>query len=241
MIYMNAVVTGASKGIGKAIAEKLVMQGMNVAICARNEHDLAQAVKTLNNINPDVDVFSQVRDLSINGEAIAFGEDVQQRFGRVDLLVNNAGTFIPGDLCTEEDGVLEKLIATNLYSAYHLTRTLATYMKQHDVVNNTRGHIVTISSVAALKAYANGGSYSISKYALEGFSKNLREELKPHLIKVSTVNPGATMSDSWSGSNVDENRIMRPQDIADIIWMLFNLSPQTVVEEIVLRPQLGDL
>jgi short-subunit dehydrogenase len=76
---------------------------------------------------------------------------------------------------------------------------------------------------------------------LEGFSKNLREELKPHLIKVSTVNPGATMSDSWSGSNVDENRIMRPQDIADIIWMLFNLSPQTVVEEIVLRPQLGDL
>jgi NADP-dependent 3-hydroxy acid dehydrogenase YdfG len=95
--------------------------------------------------------------------------------------------------------------------------------------------------VAALKAYPQGGAYSISKYALDGFSKNLREELKPHFIKVSTVNPGATMSDSWSGSGIDEARIMRPEDIADIIWTVFNLSPQTVVEEIVLRPQLGDL
>jgi short-subunit dehydrogenase len=98
-----------------------------------------------------------------------------------------------------------------------------------------------MSSVAALKAYPGGGAYSMSKFALEGFSKNLREELKGDLIKVTTVNPGATMSDSWKGSGIDESRIMRAQDIADMIYAVSGLSPQAVVEELVMRPQLGDV
>jgi short-subunit dehydrogenase len=238
---MNAVITGASKGIGKAIAQKLVQEGMNIAICARNEIDLKSCVNSLKLINPTVDIFYQVRDLSKKEEVNAFGKDVIKHFKTIDLLVNNAGTFIPGDICTEDDGNLEKLIELNLYSAYFLTRIIAPIMKLQEMPKGTRGHIINISSVAALKAYTNGGSYSISKYALEGFSKNLREELKSDFIKVSTINPGATMSDSWKGSDIEESRIMKPEDIGDIIWLLFNLSPQTVVEEIVLRPQLGDL
>jgi short-subunit dehydrogenase len=109
------------------------------------------------------------------------------------------------------------------------------------MLQRQQGHIFNICSIAGTQPYANGGSYSISKYAMVGFSKNLREELKPKGIKVTTVNPGATMSDSWSGSDIDPKRIMEAKDIADAIWAIYNLASQTVVEEIVMRPQLGDL
>ena len=106
---------------------------------------------------------------------------------------------------------------------------------------NQPKHIFNICSIASLQAYANGGSYSISKYALLGFSKNLREELKPHQIKVTAVLPGAAYTDSWIGSGVDEKRIMEANDVATMVYAAAQLSPQACVEEILLRPQLGDL
>jgi short-subunit dehydrogenase len=96
-------------------------------------------------------------------------------------------------------------------------------------------------SIASIAAYDNGGSYSISKYAMLGFGKNLREELKPFNIKVTNVLPGAAYTDSWAGSGVDPLRIMEAQDIAKMIVAASDLSPQACVEEIILRPQLGDL
>jgi short-subunit dehydrogenase len=105
----------------------------------------------------------------------------------------------------------------------------------------TKGHIFNICSIASLNAYANGGSYSISKFALLGFSKNLREELKPKGIKVTAVCPGATLSASWDGFDIDPARIMEVNDIAKMIYTAAHLSPMAVVEDIVMRPQLGDL
>src|SRR5579871_4714460 len=99
------------------------------------------------------------------------------------------------------------------------------------------GHVFNVCSIASLKAYANGGAYSISKFALAGFSKNLREEMKAHGIKVTTVYPGAAFTDSWSGSGVDPRRIMEAADIAEMICAASRLSPQATVEDIVLRPQ----
>ena len=104
-----------------------------------------------------------------------------------------------------------------------------------------RGHIFTICSIASLHAYANGGSYSISKFALLGFSKNLREELKPYGIKVTAVCPGATMSASWDGFEVDPKRIMEADDVAKMVYAASQLSPMAVVEDIIMRPQFGDL
>jgi NADP-dependent 3-hydroxy acid dehydrogenase YdfG len=98
-----------------------------------------------------------------------------------------------------------------------------------------------MSSIAALKAYPNGGAYSISKFALAGFSKNLREELKPHGIKVTTIYSGAVYTDSWKGSGVSEERIMEAADIAKVVYSAAHLTPQATIEEIVIRPQLGDL
>ena len=96
-------------------------------------------------------------------------------------------------------------------------------------------------SIAGLHAYHNGGAYSVSKFALNGFTKNLREELKEKRIRVSAIHPGATMSDSWAGSDISPDRIMEAQDIAIAIWSAYNMSAKAVVEDIILRPQLGDL
>jgi short-subunit dehydrogenase len=104
-----------------------------------------------------------------------------------------------------------------------------------------RGHIFTVCSIASLAAYPGGGAYSISKYALLGFTKNLRQEMKFHGIKVTAVIPGAVYTDSWKGSGVPLERIMEAEDIAKLIYNAAQLSPQAVVEEIVVRPQMGDL
>jgi short-subunit dehydrogenase len=143
---------------------------------------------------------------------------------------------VPGSVHNEPEGALEQMINTNLYSAYHLTRALLPAM-----MAAKEGHIFNMCSIASLQAYANGGAYSISKFALMGFSKNLREELKQYNIKVTAVYPGATMTDSWSGSGVDPHRIMKAGDVANMIYTAAFLSPQACVEEILLRPQLGDL
>jgi short-subunit dehydrogenase len=143
---------------------------------------------------------------------------------------------LPGSIYNEEDGTLEKMIQINLYSAYHLTRVLLPKMMEQK-----QGHIINMCSIASLNAYRNGGSYSISKFALMGFSKNLREELKPYNIKVTAVDPGAVYTSSWKSAGIDESRIMEVNDIAEIIYTTSKLSPQACVEDIVLRPQLGDL
>ena len=127
-------------------------------------------------------------------------------------------------------------MAVNVYSAYHLTRAVLPTM-----IAAKTGHIFNICSIASLNAYANGGSYSITKFALLGFSKNLREELKPHGIKVTAASPGATLSASWDGFEIDPKRIMEAADIAKMVFAVSQLSPQAVVEDIVMRPQLGDL
>jgi short-subunit dehydrogenase len=168
-------------------------------------------------------------------EAKDFGEWCLS-FGVPGIVVNNAGQFLPGSVHNEAEGTLERMIEVNLYSAYHLTRTVLPAM-----ITAGQGHIFNICSIASLTAYPNGGSYSISKFALLGFSKNLREELKPHYIKVTAVCPGATMSGSWDGVAIDPRRIMEADDVAKMIYTASQLSAMADVEDIIMRPQLGDL
>ena len=233
---MNAVITGASKGIGKAIAEKLAQEGCNVAICARHTGALADAEAAIRQKNPNATILAESVDMGDKSQVLAFAGKVMATFPRVDILVNNAGIFIPGALQQEEEGLLEKLMAVNVHSAYHLTRALLPAMVPH-----RNGHIFNLCSTASYKAYPNGGSYGITKHALLGFSKNLREELVPHHIKVTTVSPGPTLTASWDGFEAPADRMMPPEDIASIIWSAWSLAKQTVVEEILLRPMLGDI
>ena len=232
---MNVIITGASKGIGKAIAEIFAANGHNLYLCSRGEATLYKTVEELMTKYPHVIIKAKPFDLSKKEEAIAFGNWCLS-FAVPHIVVNNAGLFEPGSVYNEGDGVLESQLATNLLSAYHVTRTLLPKMMEHKF-----GHVFNMCSIASLNAYKNGGAYSISKFALHGFSKNLREEMKPYGIKVTAIHPGAVMSDSWAGYDNSAKRIMEAEDIAKMIYAASQLSVQACVEEIVIRPQLGDL
>ena len=232
----NIIITGASKGIGKALAAAFAAEGARLFLCARNATQLNNTVAELQLQYPGVVIKSTTADLSVKDQTIAFGKWINQQVTAVDILVNNAGQFLPGSAHNEPDGILEQMIQTNLYSAYHLTRTLLPAMMEYK-----QGYIFNICSIASLQAYSNGGSYSISKFALMGFSKNLREELKPYNIKVAAVYPGAVLTDSWGNYDNSNHRIMEATDIAAMILAACKLSAGAVMEDIILRPQLGDL
>lgn len=232
----KAVITGATKGIGKATALKFAEQGFDVAICARNAKDVKAFKEHLNKTFPKINVLAVACDVSDKKQIDYFGDEVINQWKQVDVLVNNAGPFIPGKVYNEKEGTLETLINANLYSAYQLTRLLIkSFIKQKS------GHIFNICSTASIKPYSNGGSYGITKFALLGFSKNLREELKPHNIKVTSVLPGPTYTNSWAKAKLPKERFMPAEDIARMIWSCYDLSAQTVVEEILMRPIKGDI
>lgn len=233
---MNVVITGASKGIGKAIAEKFAANGYSLYLCARNEDVLASLCRSLMDRYPDITANYIGCDVSKKSEVKKFADWVLQEGKTVDVLVNNAGSFEPGHVHEEKEGVLEMLMETNLYSAYYLSRYLLPSM-----MKRRQGHIFNICSIASLQAYNQGGSYSITKYALAGLSANLRHEMKNYGVKVTSVFPGAAYTDSWSSSGLDESRFMTAGDIAEMIFTSARLSPHACVEEILIRPQLGDL
>lgn len=229
------VVSGASRGIGKAIAMKFASEGFDVAISARNPEHLLSFQKEAEILCPNSKIWTYQADMSSKKEVQAFAQFVLGLDRTLAVLVNNAGTFIPGSIHEEEDGVLEHLINTNLYSAYYLTKALLGKMME-----KKQGYIFNICSIASFMSYPNGGSYAISKHALLGFSRCLREEMKTHNIQVSSVMPGATLTDSWASSKEPIERFSKPQDIADLIYTCYTLAPFSVVEDIVIRPQLGD-
>jgi short-subunit dehydrogenase len=231
----NVIITGASRGLGKSIAEIFAMNEYNLYLTSMNESRLYKAVEDLLHKYPSVIIKAKPYDLSKKEQAKAFGQWCLKNCSP-DILVNNAGSFTGANVHDEEDGALEEMIETNLYSAYHLTRVIVPAM-----IEKKTGHIFNMSSIAALKAYPGGGSYSISKFALHGFSINLREELKNHNIKVTTIFPGASYTDSWASSGINKERFMEADDIAKMVYAAAQLSPGACVEEIILRPQLGDI
>ncbi len=229
------VVTGGTKGIGLAVIEKFAAQQFDVITCSRNDKEL-DALKESIEQKYSVKVMTKTADMGDKVQVNAFVDFILY-FGRpVDVLVNNAGVFIPGEISTEPDGVLESMMNANLYSAYNLTRGLIGGMKE-----NEAGHIFNICSIASFMAYANGGSYAISKFAMLGFSKCLREEVKKFKIRVTAVMPGATKTNSWANSDLPDERFVPAEDIAETIFSAYSLSGRSVVEEIVIRPQLGDI
>ncbi len=232
---MNVVITGANKGIGKAIALQFASCGYNLFLCARNLDLLNETATEIQGKFPSVKIKVKSVDLSLKAEVISFA-DWCLHFGVPDILVNNAGIYLPGNSVDEPEQHMEMMMDTNFYSAYHLTRKLVPSMKKQG-----SGHIFNICSIAALQAYEGGGGYSISKFALNGFSQNLRHELKSSGIKVTAVFPGAVFTDTWSNFDNSNGRIMEAADISAMILAAYKLSPQAVVEEIIIRPQLGDL
>lgn len=230
------VVTGCTKGIGLAIATTFAGMGFNVAGCARNEADVKHLEAQLTQLSPGATHCIMVCDVSKTDDLNNFVNTIISTYGKIDVFVNNAGVFLPGQLITEEEGLLEHLLQTNVISAYKITRAFLPGM-----IEAKSGSVFNICSIASLQAYDGGGSYSISKFALLGFSKQLRHEMKPHNIRVTAVMPGATLTNSWAGVDMPEQRFIKADDIAKAIKAIYELNDYTDVEEIVIRPVMGDI
>lgn len=221
-----AVVSGGTKGIGRAICEEFLENGFLVYTSARNvdEHFCHD------------NLIQFQADLSDKNEVQAFSDFIKKTEKKVDVLVNNVGVFIPGSLMQEEDGVFEQQLNTNLASTYHLTRGIISEIKESDTP-----YIFNICSTASITPYVNGGSYCISKYAQLGFTKVLREELKKDNIRVSAILPGATLTNSWTGTDLPADRFIDPSAVAQLVWSAYQLPKNTVIEEILVRPMDGDI
>ncbi|MFT4031604.1 MAG: SDR family oxidoreductase [Siphonobacter sp.] len=230
------VVTGGTKGIGRAILERFVRGGFDVLTTARKQRDLEQLKADIEQTYSGSTVGIHAADLGKREEVETFGEMVRASGRPVELLVNNAGLFLPGQIQNETEGVFETMWQVNVASVYHFTRALLP-----DMIKRKKGYIVNVCSTASITAYTNGGSYCIAKYALLGMTKVLREELKTQGIKVTAVLPGATLTNSWAGTDLPAERFMQAADVADLVWASYHLSLSAVVEEIIIRPQLGDI
>lgn len=227
--YMNAVITAATKGIGKAIALKLAQSGYNLAICARNESDLIALQKELEVYN--VKVFVKPTDCSRKADVISFCNFIQSCFAKVDVLVNNAGVFLPGSLLDEDDEVFEYQQHINLNATYYFSKFFGKIMRDQQ-----SGHIFNICSVASKETIENAGSYSVTKAAMLSLNNVLRKELAQYNVKVTAILPGSTLTASWQGTTIDPAKFVQPADIANSLHTILNLSSGANVDELVLKP-----
>lgn len=234
-IKPKAVISGGSRGIGKALAIRLAAAGFDVAIYSRSGEKLEALKSSILEAYPQTDVFIKSCDAADKEAVMDFAHALKDYWPQVDVLVNNAGMFIPDNVFDAPEGMFEAMMHTNVHSAYYLTRALIDRMPRDGAA-----YIFNICSIASLGAYPAGSLYTISKHALLGFSRSLRQELKGQ-IRVSNVMPGATYTDSWSGAALPEERFMKAEDVAEAIYQAYALSSRTVVEDIVLRPLEGDI
>lgn len=230
------LITGASQGIGSAIAHVFAreVKGVRLALVARNERNLRAVAAACAKLGAEADVFPC--DVSDEAAVDNMAKAVEQRFGTPDVLINNAGYFAAAPFEQMKVAEFDRLIAANLRSVFLVSRAFTPAM-----VKRGRGDIFNMSSVAGLVAFPGDAAYCASKFGVTGLSKVMRMELKSKGVRVCCVYPGGTESPSWEGSGVANDRLMPAEDVATAFLALYRMTRRTVVEEIILRPQLGDL
>lgn len=229
------IITGATKGIGKSIAEAFASEGFNIAFCSRTKTEV-ESMETYLHSTFQIDCKGFVCDVSSKADILQFAEEAIAYLKGCDVLINNAGVFMPGSIEMEADGVFEQQMAVNVSSAYYLSQKLIPTIKK-----GNRAHIFNMCSIASIKGYANGGSYCISKHAILGLTRVLREELKPAGVAVTAIMPGATLTESWGDSDLPATRFMKTSDVGKIILAAWHINEHTVMEEVILRPMAGDI
>ncbi|TSD63497.1 SDR family oxidoreductase [Inquilinus sp. KBS0705] len=232
----NALITGATKGIGRAVSIAFAKQGINLAICSRNEKELFEFEQELRAINPKIEVAATIADCSKRDEVINFAEFTEKKLGFVGIIVNNVGMYKHVSILNDSEDSFQKQIDTNLMPAYELYRFFGKSM-----VSVGEGHIFNICSVAAINPIPEAGMYSVTKYALLGLNKVMRLEMQGHNVKVTAIIPGSTLTDSWKGIEVDKNTMVLPEDIASAIVNIYNMSAGANVDEMIIKPAPGQV
>jgi short-subunit dehydrogenase len=230
------VITGASQGIGAAIARAFAAEvpAVNLALVARDSAKLAIVAGACLGLGAKAGVFPC--DVSDEAAVAALESAVRRRFGAVDVLINNAGKYLGAPFLSTTAADFDRMLSANLRSLFLVSRAFAPGM-----VRRRRGDIFNMGSIAGITGLAGASAYTAAKFGVAGLSKAMRAEFRDKGVRVCCVHPGATVSPSWKGSGVPAKRMMPAEDVAQAFLALYRMTRRTVVEEVILRPQLGDL
>lgn len=233
---MNAVITGATKGMGRAIAEKLAKAGYNLIICSRSQSDIDSFCEHLMSTNKLIKAIGLSTNCENPLEVKAFVNFTNQHFPAVDVLINNVGIFQPGSLLDESPSEFSAQWQINYFAAHTLCAEFGKSMRSRQ-----SGYIINICSIASESPLAEAGTYSVTKAALLTLTKVLRLELLKHNVKVTAILPGSTLTSSWEGTEVSADRFIRTEDIADAVLYCVQTSGGANVEQINIHPLGGQI
>ena len=229
------VVTGASHGIGRAVAVAFADEpNARLALLSRNESLLEETQAVCREKGAEAEYF--ICDVTDDAAIDDVGEAIRRRWGVPDVLVNNAGLFEPGAVSDTSIDAFREQVEVNLTSAFTVTKAFLEGMTARK-----SGHIFFMCSVASIKGYPGGAAYCAAKHGLLGLARALREETKIHGLRVTALIPGATFTRSWEGAGLPEERFMPAEDVAAALLSAYHMSDRSVVEELILRPQQGDV
>lgn len=225
------VITGASSGIGTAIAESFYRDGTHeMILIGRSESRLKAVAKS-------TDSYPIICDITCTEQVESVCNEILSRFqAPPDVLVNNAGHFVAKPFLETPPDLFRAQIESNLTGCFLITNKLLPSM-----ISTRSGHVFFMGSVASIKGYAGASAYCAAKHGLLGFARAVRAETLDMGVRVTTILPGATLTPSWDGTTLPEERFMPPEDVARSVIDVWKLSPRTVVEELLLRPAEGDI
>ena len=224
-----AIITGASRGIGFAVAHRLGTLGAKVGLCARDAGKLKSAADELRPVAAGV--FSAAVDVTQGEEILAFVQDTEKALGPVEILVNNAGIGYFGPTHEATEANWDSVLDTNLKAVFLASKAVAPGM-----IQRRSGHIINIASLAGKNAFAGGGIYCASKWGLLGLTECMAEDLRGYQIRVSAVCPGSVATDFSPHGKKDISKMLQAEDIALVVEMILRQAPQSFISEVLLRP-----
>jgi 3-oxoacyl-[acyl-carrier protein] reductase len=224
-----AIVTGASRGIGLAIARKLAGLGAKLSLCARSADKLGDVAHELKGAG--VEVVIVATDVTSGDDILSLVEETKQAFGAIDILVNNAGIGYFGPFYEARESHWESVLDTNLKSVFLLSKAVAKGM-----IERRGGYIINIASLAGKNAFAGGAIYCASKWGLLGMTECMAEDLRAFGIRVSAICPGTVATDFSPHAGKDLRKMLQPDDIAHVVEMIVTQAPQSFISEVLLRP-----
>ncbi len=233
---MNILITGATRGIGRAIALKMASRGYNLALCARSIEALKALKAEIESQLPSLKIYIQEVNCSLKAEVSAFADLALEEFGFIDVLINNAGVFEPSPILDEDNQSLQRHLDLNLLAPYYLYKKIGPLMR-----DAKKGYIINICSIASKEVIVNAGSYCVTKAALLSLNHVMRKEMMEHGVRVTAILPGSTLTSSWEGTTIPANEFIQPDDVAHVVEGLFDLSPGANIEEIIIKPLHGQI
>ena len=224
-----ALVTGASRGIGLAIARKLAAMGAKISVCARDTGKLVSAAADLE--RHGAKVLAVPADVTRAGDITALVRKTEQSLGPIEILVNNAGIGVFGAFQDASERDWDAVLDTNLKSVFLLSQAVAPGM-----ISRRSGHIVNIASLAGKNTFSGGAVYCASKWGLLGLTGCMAEDLRLFGIRVSAVCPGSVATDFSPPSKKDPRKMLQPEDVAHAVAAILTQAPQSFLSEVLLRP-----